>query len=384
MGSGDLVSLKCDKSKLFSGWVLNIGAHVKRTAPTTIHFDQVLTAWSGTLAVGDEVFNDGQVRTVVRVSGAAAPFSVEVNEPFYQNDKSDKFNIIPSHSWVYRPNRDGGSGITCSATDLVHLKSTAHSCIGADHTKPRIDNGIFYYSAGGDSSTDQTMGDAIAGQGLAVGDVVTYYASTGATELAALASGGRYAVKAVSGSTVQLAAGTAAATAVTAAAGTVIDTAAGTAIVGDSLVLVVANVLTLNQWDSSILSIQKIALFNLVLTVKHLFKIHMKFTLVTEFVFKELEVNLMSVVLMPFSVKLMLMAIPLMPPSLHFILKLVWSCTALPRLILRKFIIVMSMSIHMVQLNPVYVPIVVFVIPLLVSVNVSKVTPMMTVLVKTV
>ena len=57
--------------------------------------------------VGDEVFNDGQVRTVVRVSGAAAPFSVEVNEPFYQNDKSDKFNIIPSHSWVYRLNRDG-------------------------------------------------------------------------------------------------------------------------------------------------------------------------------------------------------------------------------------------------------------------------------------
>merc|ERR1712195_369658 len=56
------------------------------------------------------------------------------------------------------------------------------------------------------------------------------------TELAALASGGRYAVKAVSGSTVQLAAGTTAATAVTAAAGTVIDTAAGTAIVGDSLV----------------------------------------------------------------------------------------------------------------------------------------------------
>ena len=58
------------------------------------------------------------------------------------------------------------------------LKSTAHSCIGADHTKPRIDNGIFYYSAGGDDTADQTMGDPIAGQGLAVGDVVTYYAST--------------------------------------------------------------------------------------------------------------------------------------------------------------------------------------------------------------
>merc|ERR1711865_134293 len=232
--SGDLVSLKCDKSKLFSGWVLNIGAHVKRTAPTTIHFDQVLTAWSGTLAVGDEVFNNGQVRTVVRVSGAAAPFSVEVNEPFYQNDKSDKFNIIPSHSWVYRLNRDGGAGITCSATDLVHLKSTAHSCIGADHTKPRIDNGIYYYDAAGDDTADQTMGDPIAGQGLAVGDVVTYYASTGfystALSLPALASGGRYAVKAVSGSKVQLVAAS------TALSGTAIDTSGGTAIVGDSLV----------------------------------------------------------------------------------------------------------------------------------------------------
>merc|ERR1711865_830303 len=234
MGSGDLVSLKCDKSKLFSGWVLNTGAHVKRTAPTTIHFDQVLTAWSGTLAVGDEVFNDGQVRTVVRVSGAAAPFSVEVNEPFYQNDKSDKFNIIPSHSWVYRLNCDGGAGITCSATDLVHLKSTGHSCIGADHTKPRIDNGIYYYDAAGDDTADQTMGDPIAGQGLAVGDVVTYYASTGfyssALSLPALASGGRYAVKAVSGSKVQLVAAS------TALSGTAIDTSGGTAIVGDSLV----------------------------------------------------------------------------------------------------------------------------------------------------
>ena len=231
--SGDLVSLKCDKSKLFSGWVLNTGAHVKRTAPTTIHFDQVLTAWTGTLAVGDEVFNDGQVRTVVRVSGAAAPFSVEVNEPFYQNDKSDKFNIIPSHSWVYRLNRDGGAGITCSATDLVHLKSTAHSCTGADHTKPRIDKGIHYFQAGGDHATVNTMGDTIADQELAVGDIVTYYQAAGLAEAlgsqsdgTGLVGGGRYSVTSV-GATLGLAvAGTT----------TVINTVSGTAVVTDSLV----------------------------------------------------------------------------------------------------------------------------------------------------
>merc|ERR1712028_12799 len=202
--SGDLVSLKCDKSKLFSGWVLNIGAHVKRTAPTTIHFDQILTAWSGTLAVGDEVFNDGQVRTVVRVSGTTAPFSVEVNEPFYQNDKSDKFNIIPSHSWVYRLNRDGGSGITCSATDLVHVKSTAHSCTGADHTKPRIDNGVYYFKAQTGDDEDQVMLDAVAGQSLATGDVVTYYSSEGKADTSNLVSGGRYSVKTIAASTIGL------------------------------------------------------------------------------------------------------------------------------------------------------------------------------------
>ena len=206
--SGDLVSLKCDKSSLFSGWVLTAPSHVARTSPTTIRFDAVLNAWTGTLAVGDEVYIDGQVRTVVRVSGTATPFFVEVDRPFYQNDFSDQFNIVPSHSWIYKLNRDGGAGITCSATDLVHLKSTQHSCIGADSTKPRVDKGIHYYAAAGDSAALQTMGAAVGDQGLAVNDVVTYFSSTGmATELSNVVSGGQYKVKAVSGSTATLVAG---------------------------------------------------------------------------------------------------------------------------------------------------------------------------------
>jgi hypothetical protein len=221
--SGDIVSLKCDKSALYSGWVLGTPAHVARTSPTTIRFDAVLNAVTGTLAVGDEVYNDGQVRTVVRISGTSNPFSVEVNEPFYQNDLSDQFNIIPSHSWVYRLHRDGGTGITCSATDLVHLKSSMHSCTGADHTKPRIDNGLFYWAQGGQSATDQTVTDAIAGQTIAANDVVTYIANDGGTDLPALVSGGRYEIKSTSGSAVQLQA---------VGASTALDTDSGTAILG--------------------------------------------------------------------------------------------------------------------------------------------------------
>merc|ERR1712146_361561 len=73
---------------------------------------------------GDEVYIDGQVRTVVHFSGNTAT----VNEPFYTYDKSDTENVIPAHSWVYLLNRDGGTGIRCAATDMPHLKQSQHSC----------------------------------------------------------------------------------------------------------------------------------------------------------------------------------------------------------------------------------------------------------------
>merc|ERR1712224_517606 len=78
----------------------------------------------GMFAVGDEVYIDGQVRTVV-VFGADW---VSVNEPFYTYDKSDSENIILAHSWVYLLNRDAGTGIRCAATDMPHLKQSQHSC----------------------------------------------------------------------------------------------------------------------------------------------------------------------------------------------------------------------------------------------------------------
>merc|ERR1711998_172333 len=78
----------------------------------------------GMFAVGDEVYIDGQVRTVVEYKDNW----VSVNEPFYTYDKSDAENIIPAHSWTYLLNRDGGTGIRCAATDMPHLKQSQHSC----------------------------------------------------------------------------------------------------------------------------------------------------------------------------------------------------------------------------------------------------------------
>jgi hypothetical protein len=192
--SGDLVSLKCDKSALYSGWVLTAGAHVKRTSPTTIRFDTALVAATGVLAVGDEVYVDGQKRTVVRLGTAL----VEVNEPFYQNDYSDQFNIVPTHSWVYKLNRDGGAGITCSATDLVHLKSTQHSCVGADHTKPRTDKGDFYLTAHTAGSTTTVHADDAAASNLAPGDTVNAYSSGTTAALGVLVDGAQFTIATVS------------------------------------------------------------------------------------------------------------------------------------------------------------------------------------------
>jgi len=60
-----------------------------------------------------------------------------VDEPFYEYDKSEVDNVIPTHSWVYLLHRDGGSGIRCHASDLVHLKSTRYSCASAGQATPR-------------------------------------------------------------------------------------------------------------------------------------------------------------------------------------------------------------------------------------------------------
>jgi len=125
--SGDLPPLICDKSSVFSGMVITTPVHVKRTAPTKVEFEEALAAkdnvGQGTYAVGQEIYIDGQKRTVVNVGTNY----LQVDEPFYEYDQSDSNNIVPTRSWSYLIDRDGGIGIECHASDLMRISNTIRS-----------------------------------------------------------------------------------------------------------------------------------------------------------------------------------------------------------------------------------------------------------------
>jgi hypothetical protein len=125
--SGDIESMKCDKSRLFSGAVADKGANVARTAPTKVVFEAALTdARAFSVAVGDLVYIDGQVRTVTMVEGSATQAtSLTVDEPFKSYGWSDDNFLVPPGSWVYVLDRDGGAGISCTSTDLPPLTSSS-------------------------------------------------------------------------------------------------------------------------------------------------------------------------------------------------------------------------------------------------------------------
>jgi hypothetical protein len=128
--NGNVEPLICDKSKIYSGQVINEPAHVSRTSPTKITFDFTPTV---TPAVGDLVYIDGQVRQVTAVSSNV----VYVDEAFTVYDKSDDYDIVPTHTFVHLLARDGGIGISCAATDktpLMTIKSTKSGGVGHVNT----------------------------------------------------------------------------------------------------------------------------------------------------------------------------------------------------------------------------------------------------------
>jgi len=104
--------------------VITTPVHVKRTSPTKVEFEEALEAKNalgkGTYAVGQEIYIDGQKRTVVNVNTN----SLQVDEPFYEYDQSDSNNIVPTRSWSYLIDRDGGIGIECHASDLMRISNT--------------------------------------------------------------------------------------------------------------------------------------------------------------------------------------------------------------------------------------------------------------------
>jgi len=71
------------------------------------------------LAVGNEVYIDGQVRTIVE----RAVSWVKVDTPFTIYSKSNDDYIVPSGSSVYQINRLGGVGNTCQLTDMPRITS---------------------------------------------------------------------------------------------------------------------------------------------------------------------------------------------------------------------------------------------------------------------
>merc|ERR1719160_295950 len=91
--SGDLPLLQCDKNSLFSGKIMSEYGSVSKATPTKITFKAATV--SGEIAVGDDVYVDGQVRTVVE-SDETTSLWVKVDRPFTIYAKSDDDSIVPT------------------------------------------------------------------------------------------------------------------------------------------------------------------------------------------------------------------------------------------------------------------------------------------------
>merc|ERR1712146_651181 len=132
--SGDLPLLQCSKSELYSGRVLAQYGKVSKASPTKVEFeDNLAKAYDG-IQIGDEIYIDGQVRTVVECGNKLdttndedtcdGESSLKVDRPFTIYKKSDDDYIVPSGSTVYRVARLGGVNTKCHATDMPMLTAT--------------------------------------------------------------------------------------------------------------------------------------------------------------------------------------------------------------------------------------------------------------------
>jgi len=125
--SGDIPLMTCDKDELFSGKILNAYGEVSKASTTKISFKNdagVATAVdpAADISVGNELYIDGQVRTVVEIN---TPNKwVKVDLPFTIYAKSDDDFVVPSGSTVYLIHRLGGVGSMCSLTDMPKITST--------------------------------------------------------------------------------------------------------------------------------------------------------------------------------------------------------------------------------------------------------------------
>jgi len=119
--SGDVPLLQCDKNNLFSGRIMTQYGSVSKSTPTKVVFPAALNS-ADALAVGDEIYIDGQVRSIVE--GAGTGTYAKVDRPFTIYAKSDDDYIVPVVSTVYRIDRLGGVNTKCHATDMPRLTAT--------------------------------------------------------------------------------------------------------------------------------------------------------------------------------------------------------------------------------------------------------------------
>merc|ERR1711968_5813 len=116
--SGDIPLMTCDKDELFSGKIVDHYGYVKKESTTKIEFGTFPTD----LNVGDEVYIDGQVRSIVQTDSTAK--WVKVDLPFTIYAKSDDDYVVPTGSTVYLIHRLGGVGSMCSLTDMPKITDT--------------------------------------------------------------------------------------------------------------------------------------------------------------------------------------------------------------------------------------------------------------------
>jgi len=109
------------------------------------------TPLSADIAVGNEIYIDGQVRTIVETSAAW----VKVDTPFTIYSKSDDDYIIPSGSTVYQIDRLGGVGLSCQLTDMPRLTDHDATNVAAKGKLTTINSAAATVD-GNDALSDQT------------------------------------------------------------------------------------------------------------------------------------------------------------------------------------------------------------------------------------
>merc|ERR1711907_631489 len=121
--SGDIPLMTCDKDELFSGKILNTYGEVSKASTTKISFTSgTPVAPAADISVGNELYIDGQVRTVVEKDTNNQ--WVKVDLPFTIYAKSDDDFVVPAGSTVYLIHRLGGVGSMCSLTDMPKITDT--------------------------------------------------------------------------------------------------------------------------------------------------------------------------------------------------------------------------------------------------------------------